>query len=47
MTTHQCQKRSGWKRKRAYGAKEEHNVTFIVAGFNTGANGALNALIDS
>jgi hypothetical protein len=38
---------SGWKRKKAYGAKEERNVMFIVAGFNTGANGVLNALIDS
>jgi hypothetical protein len=47
MTNCQCEKRSGWKRKKAYGAKEERNVMFIVVGFNTGANDVLNALIDS
>jgi len=47
MTSHQCQERSGWKRKTAYGPKEERNVMFIVAGFNTEANGVPNALIDS
>jgi len=47
MTSHQCQECSGWKKKTAYVPKEEHNVMFIVAGFNTGANDVLNASIDS
>ncbi len=43
----QCEKRSGWKRKKARGAKEERNIRFIVAGFDTGANGVLNDVIGS